>query len=67
MEKEIDSVSDEFLPFLIKISYSFILTKEILKFYFLFLFLFEYKISHKFKKFDCLIKKIQIAFIHVFI
>lgn len=31
MEKEIDSVSDEFLPFLIKISYSFILTKEILK------------------------------------
>lgn len=66
MEKEIDSVSDEFLPFLIKISYSFILTKEI-KFYFLFLFLFEYKISCKFKKFDCLIKKIQIAFIHVFI
>lgn len=31
MEKEIDYVSDEFLPFLIKISYSFILTKEIHK------------------------------------
>lgn len=66
MEKEIDYVSDEFLPFLIKISYSFILTKEIHKFYFSFLFLFEYKISCKFKKFDCLIKKIHIAFIHVF-